>query len=234
MAIFCYKQLTTSTHELKELFKKQREEKGLTLLQAQKITLIPFKYLQALEQGNFSELPKARAHRIAYVRDYAKNLGLNPSMCVSQFIHEQGLINTLSNTPHKKRFSFLHLPSVSIILRNVLIGGFISLFVGYLAWQVNGILKPPQLTIFNPTDGSISEQTRIALQGSTEPESKLTINGENAEVNNKGIFDIPIELTPGLNTLTISATKKHGKTTTKIVNIIVKQETFTSRINTGG
>lgn len=56
------------------------------------------------------------------------------------------------------------------------------------------------------------------------------------EVNDKGNFDVGLDLNQGLNTLTISATKKHGKTTTRIVNVIVKQNTFTvgNQSTTGG
>jgi hypothetical protein len=41
-----------------------------------------------------------------------------------------------------------------------------------------------------------------------------------------GQFRVPIDLVEGLNTLTITATKKHGKTTQRLINVILKPALF--------
>jgi hypothetical protein len=42
-------------------------------------------------------------------------------------------------------------------------------------------------------------------------------------VNEQGHFETKVDLTTGLNTITILATKKHGKTTAITRHIVVKQ-----------
>ena len=78
MSIFCFKKLDPSLR-LGERFKQHREAAGLPIEQLSEKTHIQIKYLEALECGAFPELPKARAYRLAYVREYAAQLGLDAS-----------------------------------------------------------------------------------------------------------------------------------------------------------
>lgn len=112
--------------------------------------------------------------------------------------------------------------SISSIFKNVAIAVLIIGFLGYLAWQINGILRPPTLTVFTPDDGSVTSQLTTNVQGETEKEVQLTVNGKEIMANDKGQFGAQVGLSGGLNTITISATKKHGKTTTITRHIIVK------------
>lgn len=131
MAIFCSKKLTT-THSLKlnELLKEEREKRSWTREQAQFRTTIPLKYIESLEEEHYNLLPPGRIHRLAYIREYAETLGLNPEICIQQFIKEGGFENSISTIPPKKKFSFLAFPSISIFLRNIVVGGVIMLFIG--------------------------------------------------------------------------------------------------------
>lgn len=220
MAIFCLKNLEP-TIRIGERLKKTRLQKNLSLENISQTTRIPIKYLEAIESARFKELPNTKAHRLAYIREYAETLGLNPASLLYQFSQESNLNNEPVIHPHRT-LKFWPLNSVSNIIRYITGGVLLAGFVGYLAWQVNGILQPPKLFVFSPTDGSISSKPTALIQGETEKEVHLTVNGKEVMANDKGKFEILLDLSNGVNTITISGIKKHGKITTVTRHVIVK------------
>ncbi len=225
MAVFCLKNLEPQLRVGQRL-KKIREQKQLSLADISKKTRIPLKYLEAIEAARFKELPLAKAHRLAYIKEYAKILDLNPASLLYQFSQESDLHNTPTIHP-KTTLRFWLLNSMSTVVRSVTTALFLLGFAGYLIWQVNGILQPPKLTIFSPNDGAISNKLTAVVQGETDKEVRLMVNGKEAMPNDKGRFEIVLDLSNGVNTITISAIKKHGKITTETRHIIVKPNTLT-------
>jgi len=215
---------------LGEKFKKASEEKNLdkkTLLQ---LTHIPEKYLTAIEEGTYDILPKAKSHRLAYIRSLAKALEIPSDECIVQFEKEAGLDNADLAHPLRsiKLFPFA---SISIFFRNLLVIALVILFSGYLVWQVRGILQPPYLAVFTPAEGNLVFSPRTTIQGETEKESRLTVNGQEIMVNEQGKFSTDIDLSGGVNTIQISATKKHGKTTTIVRHVVVRLTPISDRIH---
>lgn len=220
MSIFCIKKITPPVR-LGQLLQEARLKTGFTLFSLEQKTRIAEKYLQAIEENNFSALPPARAYRLAYIREFSNAVNYNPEKAAYQFIGENGLgdIKTVHPQSGMKKIQ-LHL--TSWLVRSILIIGIIVIFVGYLAWQVKGILTPPTLQVYSPIEGAIINQTEIVIEGETEKETQLTINGQEARVNEQGKFSTTLNLSTGVNTLTITATKKHGKTITIIRHVVVK------------
>ncbi len=68
--------------QLGELLRKAREEKGLSLQQAEQLTRIRAAYLQALEEENLDLLP-ARVYVKGFIRNYASALGLDPQQALA-------------------------------------------------------------------------------------------------------------------------------------------------------
>jgi len=220
VSIFCVKKITPPVrlgHELKEA----RLKIGLTLFSLEQKTRIAEKYLIAIEENNFEILPPARAYRLAYIREFATAVSLNPEKAVRQFLKENGLgdIKTIHPQSGIKR---VQLYLTSWLVRSVAIIGIIFIFIGYLAWQVTGILTPPTLNIYSPIEGSIINQNEVTVEGATEKETHLTINGQDIQVNEQGRFTATLDLLNGVNVITISATKKHGKNTTLTRHVVVK------------
>ncbi len=225
MAVFCFKKITSSALRLGELFKVTRENKSLTLADVSYETRIPEKYVMLLEKGSFAALPRARSHRLAYVRAYATLLELPVEETITQFTREEGLANAAMVHPLKK-MKYFPFSSVGIFLRNSVGTCLILIFAGYLTWQIKGILEPPTLTVFSPAEGTIVTGAATVVEGATEAESKLAVNGQEVIMNSDGKFQAELNLMPGLNTITISSTKKkHGKTTTITRHVIMRQGT---------
>jgi cytoskeletal protein RodZ len=220
VSIFCVKKITPPVR-LGQLLQEARLKTGYTLFSLEQKTHIAEKYLRAIEENNFSVLPSARAYRLAYVRELSNAINYNAGKAVYQFINENGLGDIKTIHPQsgiKKLQSHL----ASWFVRSVLIIGIIIIFVGYLAWQVKGILTPPILNLYSPMEGAIINQTEITIAGETEKETHLTINGQEARVNEQGKFNTILNLSTGVNIITITATKKHGKTVTITRHVVVK------------
>lgn len=221
MSIFCRKKLTPAIR-LGGRFRQERELHGLDIKTVAEFTHIQPKYLTAIEEGDFTKLPKAKAYRQAYLREYATFLGLDAAHVLEQFALEEGFDDTPQVHPHTtlKQFPFA---SVSVFARTLVLVGFVVAFGGYLAWQVKGVVEPPHLAVYSPLEGSISSDLFTIIQGETEKESQLTVNGQEIRPTESGIFETRIDLSPGVNTITVVATKKHGKTSTVVRHLVVKQ-----------
>lgn len=225
MTVFCYKK-TAPTMRFGDKIKKTREERGLDLTKVSELTHVPLKYIQAIESGSFDSLPKTKAHRHAYVREICGSLSLSPDDCLKQFENEAGFESVSSPAP-KQGIKLLPFASISIFLRNIVAISLVLFFAGYLIWQVKGILEPPYLAVFSPSEGTIFTNPRAVIEGQTEKESKLTVNGQEIMLSEEGKFLTEIDLSVGLNTIEILATKKHGKTTSIIRHIVVKSSSPT-------
>ena len=73
--------------------------------------------------------------------------------------------------------------------------------------------EPPQLTISNPEDESSyygDRERQILIQGTTEENSKLNINGRIVIVESEGKFTFTTTLSPGENKFEIKAEDKAG------------------------
>ncbi len=70
--------------ELGSLLREAREAKGLTLAEAQEATRINKNFLDALEEGRYSELP-TQVHVKGYLRNYARFLDLDPKPLLDRY-----------------------------------------------------------------------------------------------------------------------------------------------------
>lgn len=200
--------------------KEAREEKDLSLEEMEKKTLISKKYLQALEECRFRDIPYPAVYQKNFVKKYVEALGLEPEPFMKQYLIEES-VKEKKQKPNKdiakSRWCFL--PTV---LR---FGGLFLLaliFISYLGWQVKRIIEPPRLVIYSPVEGLISEEQNIFVQGETEKESVVLLNGREIKNGENGQFKEEISLSAGVNTLEIVAQKKHGKTTTEVRHVVYK------------
>ncbi|MDD4477075.1 MAG: helix-turn-helix domain-containing protein [Patescibacteria group bacterium] len=202
--------------------KKIREELGLSLEFLSKTTRIPQKYLEAIEDCRFAVLPPAKIYRLSYIREYASALNLDAEEILSKFRDEEDVVENKIIHP-RADLKFFPFNSVAIMLRSITILVLVAVFAGYLGWEVRGILQAPKLFVFTPIEGSIVNKYSAQVRGETEKEVNLTINGQEVRANEEGKFDATIDLSLGVNTIVITAIKKHGKTSEIIRHVVVKE-----------
>ncbi len=74
--------------ELGHILREARENKGLTLEEAQESTRINARYLNALETGQYDQLPTP-VHVRGFLRNYARFLGLDPAPLLERYRYNQ-------------------------------------------------------------------------------------------------------------------------------------------------
>jgi hypothetical protein len=97
-------------------------------------------------------------------------------------------------------------------LKRAAVGLAVLIFLGYLAWEINNIVSPPNIVIMQPANNSRTTVNNIDIVGQTESEVRLMINNELIMLDEQGNFSKNITLSVGLNNLEISAKKKHSRT----------------------
>lgn len=227
-AFFC-KRLNTPPKRVCLRLKELREEKKVTLEEMAHKTKIDKKYLEALEKCQFEKLPKALIYQKNIVRRYAESLGVKPDLFLEQYLIEETHKQKIKH-PHTalKNNFWSQLPT---FLRYGFLMLIILIIVFYLGWQIKNIIKPPKLVIFSPIEGYITENDQLLLVGETEKEAKVTVNGKDIKNNENGQFKEMINLSSGVNTITIVTKKKHGKTTAQIRHIVYRPTIEKSVIN---
>lgn len=218
---FKKKQLAPSKRVCLRL-KEARKQAHVSLSDLSKQTKISKKHLQALEECRFNDIPYAIIYKKNFVRRYAEALNLPTENLLNQFITEEIGLSNKQNQPKLQKINknrFQNLPS---LIRLSFTGIVVLALVGYLGWQVRSILRPPHLILFSPANGYVTEDPELLVHGEASGQAQIFINGQ--EINNgaDGQFKEIINLGSGINTIVISAKKKHGKTTNIVRHVTLK------------
>lgn len=81
---------------------------------------------------------------------------------------------------------------------------------------------PPILTITEPADNTTVNTSSITVKGTTEPNAKVTVNGNPASVSTAGSFEAGVNLIEGTNKITTDATDLAGNKATAVRTVIYK------------
>lgn len=213
---------------LGEKLRKARLLLELSLEQAEQITKIKQKYLEALENNDFTTLPSPTYIK-CFIRTYGRVLGLSVAELLSQY-RQEGEFETSKLTSDFSLKKDLQKPIFVLTPTKIvsfIIGVIIMIFGSYLWYQVSGFAAAPEIHLENP-ESSRSEITAssIELRGWTSPESILFLNQQLLGVDTKGKFKEEIRLKEGANLLELVAENKLGKKTKKVITVIAHLPEF--------
>lgn len=206
------------------ILKEAREKKGLTPSQVESTIKIREKFIIAIENDEFSMLPSP-SYAKGFVRNYAEFLGLPIDQTMAIFRRQTSEASKLSllpkgvtdplNTPFFQLTPARFLTLIATLL-------FIVFFL-YLGLQYTRVNANPVLTIAAPIDKSIVTQKRITVEGKTNPDATVTINGVSTVVRDDGRFFEQIAIESGVNKIQIIATSRFGKMTTATREVGLQQ-----------
>ncbi len=194
-----------------QILKNARYRTGLSLKIVARHVNVNKKYLEALEKEDWEKLP-GEVYAKSFLKKYADFLNL-PAKEINKinfaeipcFKHKEPTEDFIKKT---KRADFISLPKVT---RLIFLAFIILLLFVYLVWQINQILRPPKIIIFQPTIDLTTNQSTIILSGQTEPEVKLRLNNQDIFTDENNHFTQTINLQPGLNVIKIEGWKKYSK-----------------------
>ncbi len=202
-----------------------REKKGISLQEISDRLKMSKSHIMALEECRPSDLPFAAIYKKKLVKQYCRIVDADYAIMVHQFVEEE-LEEQLSppenrTNSQKTLYRWNHAP---FLIRLGAVLSVALVFFGYLGLQVKKIVEPPALNLFSPINGMITADANLQIKGQTDKEVKVMINGKEIKNSEQGIFDETLALSPGVNTLIISAEKKHGKTTTETRYVVLENK----------
>lgn len=202
------------------ILREKRLRKGITLSQVEKDIKIRERFLQAIEEDNFTELPSI-SYAKGFVRNYAMYLAL-PQEEIMAFFRRQIAEQPKSALLPKGLASPLNTNGM-VLTPGKFIGAIISvcvvLFLVYFGVQYRTISLSPALSIIEPKNQAISNQKRISIRGNTDSDATIMINGVSVIVQDNGEFYDQVTLDTGVNTITVVSTSRFGKMTTKKIEV---------------
>lgn len=195
-----------------------REEMRATPEDVEATTGVPVKYILALEAGEYAALP-GDVYIRTYLRKYAHYLEVNEESVLRRYDGEQrahrldlASAKTLTSPVHRSAKRRLVIEPK--LLRRIGFAVVALAALTYLGFAVARIAKPPALNVDAPADNLTVSDERLTVQGRTERETRVLVNGEEVTVDRSGQFEAKVNLRPGVNTLEITAVKKNGKSST--------------------
>jgi cytoskeletal protein RodZ len=204
-----------------ERLREERLRKKLTLSDVEKAIRIKSTFLAAIERGDYSKLPSS-AYAQGFVRNYAEYLGLSTRQILALFRREFDERKEYKVLPESlARGESLSTRRIRIRRRMLFTTGLIVFVVAFLIYQFRFAFLNPPLSVDSPKENSISTP-RIAVEGSTDPNATVTINGQVVSLNTQGEFSKTIAAFDGPLTIIVKAKSRFGKETTVERRIEVK------------
>ena len=204
------------------ILRDTRQKKGIVLEDVEKATRIRHKFLEAIEKDDYTLIPSP-AYAKGFVKNYSEFLGLD-SATILAFFRRQSEDGSKQNLLPKKSIaqdSFFRLTPFRFV--TFLFGVCSILFLSYFIFQYLQLQKSPMIIIENPKQDAVLEDRKVDILGKTSPDATVTVNGVSVLVRSDGNFFDQVSLDPGVNTITITATSRFGKSTTVVRKVGLKQ-----------
>ena len=206
---------------LGEILKSARKKKEITLDQAEEETKVRVKYLRALEEGRYDELP-GNIYALGFLTKYLDFLELDKGKLTQRFKMECGEAvkekRLMPNRRMKEPLFFLTGKTVVVLAAFLVIVG----ILGYIIYNVRALTTAPNLVISSPSQEQVLKEDKVNIIGKTDPEITLLINNQTIALDGNGNFSQQVKLNPGLNTFEIKAISQLKKETVKQIRILAQ------------
>lgn len=211
-----------SSLTLGEKLRKIRSDHRISLSEVSRSTKIQVRYLEALENGAYNQLPPEVYVR-GFLRSYAGFLGIPEDAILKLYERERSIQKNLGHVEASRfqpkaplSFSFSFSPKVfwGMVIMLVSLG-----FFSYLYYEFRAFVSEPRLVIHEPVDGQSVSEADIVIRGETDPRASVAINDEAAAVDEEGRFSEKLQLNPGLNVISVTSVNRFGKERKESVSV---------------
>ncbi|MEA1936580.1 MAG: helix-turn-helix domain-containing protein [Patescibacteria group bacterium] len=212
-----------------ECLKRKREELNISLENVSEKLKVKISYLENLEKGDYEKLPPDVFVK-GFIKSYARLMGMNSEKMVGIYVREKKIGDKIEKKHQKKKIIANKLTTKNFaIITPKIVTAFLSLLilfiVGYYLWyQISSFNSTPYLFVASPYEDQIVNDSEITIEGETEKETVIRINGQDVFVNPHGYFKEEITLQAGKNVLIIEATNKFDRTAKETRNIIYEKK----------
>ncbi len=230
----------TITDSVSTLLRQAREQRALERSEVALQIKVPCRFIERIEEGRYHEISEDIYSRI-YLKAYCIFLGLDVTKVHGMYRIERAALQKRrrpmagieENRHPRKSVPLHHLGALPKIVKITVIALVAVGLAIYFTAALKKIVVPPNITLSSPRDGFMSSERSITVAGKTEPEVLLLINGSQVTTDSDGNFQDTLTLHEGLNTITITGSKKYSEEMTVTRRIIVqpKQRTTASLDN---
>lgn len=198
------------------VLRETRERLSLTRDEVAVRTNIPLSYVGLLEDGGNATGSGMDAYTRIYLKAYAKFLGLDAAAMMTAFAAETARARQMHRPASTRRHpitavSGKEMASAPRIIRRVIGVLVVGAVIAFFGSQLVKLVSPPSITILSPKDGMVTSDPTVAIEGRTEHEVSLTINGKPVNVDGDGRFTDSMDLREGVNLIRVIGTRKHSK-----------------------
>lgn len=214
MSVFLTNKIFLNKETVAEQLRSTRQEKDWKLADVAKKLKMNYKYLQALENGDFAKLPTG-IYSLNFLRQYADFLELDYNKLRERFISEQEVYQSQKQEQlfARQMVSPKYFLAMPHLLRNFLILLVALACLIYLGWLLKNIFASPNLQVQSPKPELVAEQSQIMVAGKTDPETEVLINQVQTMVDKDGQFSQAVNLKQGINSIVITAQRGSRNTT---------------------
>ena len=191
-----------------QVLSEARESQKLTITDLSNKSSLSEHIISAIEEERYSDLPDGPFIR-GYLRSLARALQLDEEHVLAVYRRDQKPARSPSLFPQGlmkplgRKKPFLSVQRVGIALACL----FLAVFLGV---QILLAQKPPALTLDYPTDNQ-EVKNPVAVRGTTSTDAVVVINTVPTAINQDGVFQTALEMTPGQHAIVVESTGSNGR-----------------------
>ncbi|HIP49832.1 MAG TPA: hypothetical protein EYG99_00075 [Candidatus Pacebacteria bacterium] len=210
---------------LGEKLRALRKDRHLRVLDLSRSINVKVAYIEALESGQYDNLPM-RVYVKGFVRSYAQFFGVPENVLLDLFDREYAVYQNIYHKDVEEEVNKLpKVPRLVFTPRIIvaIVCFFALLTVGlYLYFSIDNFISSPWIVIDTPAHSGIIEDDKVIIRGKTRSDSRVFINEQQIFVDNDGTFENEINLTQGVNVISVRSINKFNKESTEeiVVNAI--------------
>lgn len=204
------------TKTIGEILQEERERHRISIDELAKKTRIRTRYLRALEKDQYEQLPASTFVK-GYIKTYGQLFGFDHQPLIALLRRDfkesaKGqLVPREFIKPLLKKRPLFQRPVALVVLGFALL---MMTIMGYVGVQWYKLSQPPEITLSAPEENA-EVSARVVVTGRTEQDAVVTVNDQPVALQPDGFFQTEVFLSrEGLNTLTVKATDRRGKTNT--------------------
>jgi cytoskeleton protein RodZ len=214
---------SVGTLTLGEKLKKLRSERRMSLTEASRQTRIQAKYLEYLEEGLYDKLP-ADVYVRGFLRSYAEFLGVDDRILVKLYEKEQEIQKNIDKRkfPKTEKKETINVSSFIFTPKIIAVGSVALLLAGgifYLYKEIGAFASAPRLVILSPEKNYVTSGNSVTVEGVTDRDAKLFLNGQPVLVRDDGKFRENITVQSGTSAINIRAINKFDKDVSETLTV---------------
>lgn len=215
---------------LGEKLRKLRSDRRVALNEVSRVTQIQIKYLEALEDGAYDRLP-ADVYVKGFLRSYADFFGVDEAILVKLYEKEKGIKRNLEKSRNGGRednyreplniSSFVFTPKkiTAVIASFLVLAGFF-----YLYRELGSFSDAPRLVILSPENNAQIDSNSTTIEGITDTDARLFINGQPILIGDDGKFKETITMQKGVNVIQVKSVNKFDKEAAESISVVANYE----------